>query len=171
VSVERAERIRVALLHHSGAPPTGTEVALQEAGAAPELMAGSSPLDRLLRRRGFTGALTHVPFALGALLRGSYDVAHAFTAVDAQAALRWRRLSGGVVVFGCTEVLDRGNVADRRLRVRFLTDAVKETDAVVAYSDQAREALWRWLAVEAELLEPDDGPAHVALYRRLLAQT
>ena len=112
-----------------------------------------------------------MPLAVGALWRGNYDIAHAFTAVDAQAALRWRHRAGRPVVFGCTEVLDRDNVADRRLRLRLLTDAVKETDAVVAYSDQAREALWRWLAVEAELLEPEDGPAHVALYRRLLAQT
>jgi hypothetical protein len=130
-----------------------------------------NPFDRMLRRRGFTGGLTQVPVVLGELCRGRYDIAHAYTPVDVQAALVWKRMTRRPVVFGCVEVLDRGNLADRRLRLQLLTRAVKETDAVVAHSEKAREALWRWLAVDAQLLDPEDGPAHLVLYRRLLGQT
>jgi hypothetical protein len=147
------------------------QAALAEAGVAAELVAPPSPLDRLLRRRGFTAGLTHVPLAVAALHRGRYDIAHSFTVTDAQAALLWRRRSGRPVVFGCTEVLDRGNVADSRLRLQLLSAAVKESDAVVAHSAEARDALWRWLAVEAQLVEPADGASLLAVYQRLLAQT
>jgi hypothetical protein len=121
-----------------------------------------------LRLRGFTGPLTHVPFLYRALRHGSYDVAHAFSAPDAKAALAWARRTGGPAVFTCVETLTRESLADRRLRLRLLTAAVERSDAVIAPSVDAVAALRRWMATDALLLEPADATAHERLYRKLL---
>jgi hypothetical protein len=124
-----------------------------------------------LRARGFTGPLTHIPWTVGALCRGGYDIAHALSVPDAQAALLWRRLSGRPVVFECAEVIDRDRLADSRLRLALLSAAVEKTDAVVAPTTEARDALRRWLAVDAPVIEPRDAAEHTRLYRRLVGQT
>jgi len=121
-----------------------------------------------LARRGFTGPLTHLPLVLRALDSGGFDLAHAFSAPDAAAALRWRRTSGRPVVFTCAEALDRASVADQRLRLRLLRGAVEGSDAVTAPSDAARAALWKWMAVQAPHLEPSDAAGHEQLYEVLL---
>ena len=125
--------------------------------------------ERVLRRRGFTGPLTHLPAATLALRRGAFDVVHAFSAPDAAAARLWRRATGGPVVFTCAETLDRGNVSDRRLRLRLLDGALQDSDAVIAAGEPQRDALWRWAAVDVEVLAPDDVDGHARLYRNLLA--
>jgi hypothetical protein len=177
VSAARDEGLRVALVLHRGAPRP-SELALEgiidglaDAGQAPTAVRAAPRLELPLRWRGFTEPLTHIPLAVRALWKGGYDVAHALSAPDAQAALLWGRLSGRPVVFGCPEVLDRDRLADGRLRLRLLIAAVEETDAVVAPTPEAREALWRWLAVDASLIAPRDGAGHTRLYRRLLDQT
>jgi Glycosyltransferase Family 4 len=109
--------------------------------------------EALLARRGFTPGLADVPVALAWLRRGDFDAAHAFTATDAVAALAWRRNVRKPVVFTCTETLDRGSVANARLRLASLERAVSETDAVLAADDDVAAALWRWFAVEAPVLE------------------
>ena len=165
--------LRVALLLHRGAPAAAeadvADVAagLLEEGLSATIVRAPRLPEAPLRFRGFTGPLTHVPLAAGALWRGRYDLAHAFTVPDAAAALLWRRASGRPVVFGCREVLDRSSVADRRLRLRLLTAAVEGADAVVAASPEAQEALRRWMAVDVPLIEPRGGSAHARLYRRL----
>jgi hypothetical protein len=171
--VTGAGPLRVALLLHRDAPAAAeadvADVAagLLEAGLSATIVRATRLPEAPLRFRGFTGPLTHVPLAAGALWRGRYDLAHTFTVPDAVAALVWRRASERPVVFGCREVLDRASVADRRLRLPLLTAAVEDTDAVVAASREAREALGRWMAVDAPLIEPRDGAAHARLYRCL----
>lgn len=128
-------------------------------------------LDTLLRRRGFSATLAEVPFTLGALARGGHDVVHAFSPEDAYAALLWRRRSGRPVVFSLAEPIERERFADGRLRLRLLSAALEQTDAVVVHDDAAREAAGRWLALEPQVIAPGDGPAVERLYRRLLAQT
>lgn len=125
------------------------------------------PPDGLLDRRGFTGPLTHLPFVLAALRRGDFDVAHAFSAPDAAAALRWGRGTARPVVFTCADGLDRARVADRRLRLRLLRDATERSQAVTATTPEDRAALQRWLAVEATLLAPGDAAGHERLYEHL----
>jgi hypothetical protein len=120
-------------------------------------------VDRLLVRRGFTPGLAHVPGTVLRLKRGGFDIAHAFTAPDAVAALTW----GGPVVFTCTEVLQRGNVADARLRLHTLERALSESDAVLAADERVAESMWRWLAVEAPVVDAAD---HARLYGELVAQ-
>jgi hypothetical protein len=125
-------------------------------------------LERLLGRRGFTASLPEVPLAARALNAGHHDLAHALSPAAARGALLWRRRSGRPVVFTCTEVLDRPALSDRRLRLDLLAAAVERSDAVTVATEEGREALWRWMAVEAQVLAPGDGAGHAALYARLV---
>jgi glycosyltransferase involved in cell wall biosynthesis len=122
----------------------------------------------ILRRRGIVEPITHAPPTVLALARDRYDVAHAFSAVDALPALVWRRLSGAATVLTCAEPPRRECLADRRLRLFTITRAVDGSDAVIAPSEAVQAALSRWLMVNARRIEPDDAPAHVRLYRELM---
>jgi len=196
VSASDRAPLDIALVHHSfGSPPRdGVERIVQEVGAGlrerghrPTIFAShvaatrrstweGIPVVHLARlpesplaRRGFTGPLTHVPFRARALLSGGHDVVHAFSAPDALAARLWRRRVGGPVLFTCAETLGRDRLADRRLRLRLLGAAVEDSDGVLVPTEEARAALWRWLAAEAPLVDPRDGAAHERICRRLLA--
>ena len=105
-----------------------------------------------------------------ALIRGHYDVAHAFSPSDALTALTWRRLGGGPVVFTCTESLDRDGLADRRLRLWVLEHAVQDADALVAATEESRAALARWLALDVAVIKSGDAAGYERLYRDLLAR-
>ena len=167
--------VRVALLLHAGAPAAtaavaeATHAALGQAGHLPDLVREKPLLESPLRLRGFTGPLTHLPAALLTLRRGGYDLVHAFSAPDAQAALWWRRTTGRPVVFGCADALDRDRLSDARLRLRLLTSALEESDAVVTPTQAARDALARWMAIDALVVAPSDAQGHARLYAELLA--
>jgi hypothetical protein len=169
--------MRVALLLHAGAPEAtaaaaaATCAAVADAGHRPELVRPKPVLEAPLRLRGFTGPLTHIPEALIALWRGDYDLVHAFSVSDAQVALWSRRATRRPVVFGCAETLDRSRLSDARLRLRMLTRALDESDAVVAHTEGASNALSWWMAAEARAIAPSDGEALVRLYEELLTQT
>jgi hypothetical protein len=179
VSPADSTPLRVAVVAHANAPDEIAHAAgalvdgLDQAGQHPALLrvAGIPVGEGLLERRGFTGPITQVPGALRVLLQGDFDAVHALTAPDAQAALLWRRFTHRPVVFGCVEVLSRATVADGRLRLRFLTAAAEGSDALIAHSADARDALARWLAIDAEAIDPGDGQGNAGVYRRLLAQT
>jgi hypothetical protein len=191
VTLQSAERLRVALLAHTIEDPAPTwlaaAAALQDIGHdAVVLSSHRHPtrettehgvrvvrIARLpeapLRWRGFTGPLTHAPLTLRALARGGYDAVHAFSPEDAAIALLSRRRTGTPVVFTAADPLDRDRLADRRLRLRLVQAAVEESDAVTAPTDALAALVERWLAVDAAVLDPRDGAAQVDLYRRLLA--
>ncbi len=178
MSADRERVLRVALLSHGADPAAAQYVrdlaaALREAGHAPHVIAparggGEDAVDSILRRRGFTAPLAHVPRTVAALVRGRYQVAHAFSASDARAALAWSRFASRPVLFTCTERIDRGTVADGRLRLSFLSAAVEATDAVIAADDEVRAGLHRWLAFEAPVVRARDAASHERTYRRLL---
>ncbi len=159
---DRGHRPTVLTAHRalSRRPTSEEEIPVLDVARLPE-----SPL----RRRGFTGPLTQIPLILRALLSARHDVVHSFSAPDALAARLWRRRCGRPILFTCTETLSRDRLADRRLRLRLLSSAVEDSDAVLVPTDEAAAALWRWLAVEAPVVDPCDGAAHERLYRRLLA--
>jgi hypothetical protein len=171
VTPEGSEPLRIALVHHSPAPQAVGELAeaLRAAGHHAEVVSGRGvpAIERVLNFRGFAVPLTQVPGTVAELRRGAFHVAHAFTRQDALAARLWRRLSGGRVVFGCADPLSREQLADRRLALTLLERAAWDSDAVVAHSEDARAALWRWLAIEVPLLDPRDAAAHERLYREL----
>lgn len=122
-----------------------------------------------LRARGFISPLTQLPATLIALRRLRPDVAHAFTATDAQAALLWRRVGGGPVVHTCCEGPDRAALADRRLRLRTTTAAFRESDAAVAAHPAVQAGASRWLALELPVVPPGDPEANLAVYRQVMA--
>jgi hypothetical protein len=175
--VSHSEGPRVALVLYRGAPASagavldGVRDGLAGTGIATTVITPQALPETLLRKRGFSGPLTQVPGTVGRLWLGRYELVHAFSVPDAQSGLLWRRLTGRPVVFTASEVLDRGNVADRRLRLKMLAAAVEETDAALAASDPARDALSRWMAADVPLLDPHDGAGHERLYRKLIAQT
>jgi len=187
--------LRIALLHHDlASPPRGgaermvldVAAGLRERGHEPVVLSShQAPSQRALEdgvavlrvprlpegplhRRGFTGPLTHLPLTRRALNRGDFDLAHAFSAPAAAAALCWKRATGRPVVFTCAEPIDRSRLADRRLRLRLLSAAIEDSEAVIAADADISEALWRWMATEAPVIEPGDGLGHERLYRRLL---
>ena len=113
------------------------------------------PPDLPLRLRRFQPNLTHVPLSYRELQRGGFDVAHAFFPTDALAAVRWGAATGRPSVFTITGIIGRENVvqppraasASWRLRPA-------GSDAVVTISRAARDAVWRWLAIEPRVIYP-----------------
>jgi hypothetical protein len=166
--------LRVALVHHGRRTSAANELAatLQERGHDAAVIASRpTALDALLGRRGFATPIAHLPATLRELATGHYDIAHAFTPHDAYAALLWGRRSGCPVVFSCVEPIQRERLAERRLSLRLLRAALDKSDALIVHDDEARDAAWRWLALELPVIPLGDGAEHERLYRRLLAQT
>jgi Glycosyl transferase 4-like domain len=163
--------LRIALVHHSPGPDAGELAeALRASGHHADILSppGLRPLDKVLRYRGFATPLTQVPSAVAALRRGRYDVAQALSPQDALAALLWRRRGGGAVVFSPAEPPRRETLADRRLSLRLAERALDDSDAVVALTDEARDAFSRWLALDVPLIEAGDAARWERLYRELL---
>jgi Glycosyltransferase Family 4 len=146
--------VRVALLEHDA--PEGDRVR------------GIELPDLPLRLRKIGDAPGRVPGAFLMLLRGGYDVAHAFTAQDAAVAIAWSRISGAPVVYTQREPLSRANVSDRRLRLATLRLAVERSDAVLAPDGATAESLRRWMAVEPRVIPRAADAEHVELYSELL---
>lgn len=103
------------------------------------------PTEALLRRRGFTPGLSAL--ARAHRLRG-YELLHAFTPIEAVAAQHHGR-----TVFTCSEVLDRANVADRRLRLWSLERALAHSAAVTAADAEVAASLERWFSLEVPVVD------------------
>ena len=162
--------LRIALLDRTDSGYSRElETALRAAGHEPRLLGDRAipAAEALLRRRGFTPALSHVPPAALQLVRGDFDVAHAFSGPDSAAALAWRRVSRRPVVFTWTEVPDRGTVADARLRLATLARAVEESDAVTAATEEILRAVERWFACSPAVVAARDAAVYGQLYARL----
>jgi hypothetical protein len=158
---------RIALLEHDSGG-WAERLALELAApTAPHIIRPRRVPDLPLRLRKIGDAPGRVPGAFVALLRGDYQLAHAFTAQDAAVAVVWSRLTGRPVVFTQREPLARENVSDRRLRLATLRVALEHSDAVVAPDDAVAESLRRWMAAELRVLAPDAAAEHLELYREL----
>lgn len=120
-----------------------------------------------LRLRKIGDGLEYLPAALVALARHGFDVAHAFTPSDALAAIAWARVTRVPAVLTCLEPLARETLAARRLRLVTLARALEHADGVLAADERVASSLWRWAALDAPVLAPDDIEGHVALYRGL----
>jgi hypothetical protein len=165
--------LRIALLDHTqSAYSRELASGLRAAGHEPRLLAPASKpaVEALLRRRGFTPALSHVPRAVAELMRGEFDLAHAFSAPDAAAALAWRGMRARPAVFTLTEPVDRAAVADGRLRVWTLARAIEESDALVAATDAIGASIERWFACSPAVIGAGDAARHERRYRELLTQ-
>jgi hypothetical protein len=179
-----SDRLRVAVLDCAHAPARPSDVlvrALRGAGheaqiltpATSEVVANVPVVrlrrvpDGLLRARKIGDDLAHLPSAWFALSRGGFDVAHAFTASDALAAIAWSRRVRRPAIFTCAEAVRRETVAARRLRLATLARAAGQSAAVLAVDEDVRESLWRWLAVEARVVDPGDPETHGSIYSAL----
>ena len=123
--------------------------------------------ERTLNARGFVTPVSHLPMLLVAMLEERVNVVHAFTAVDAQAALAYRRLTGKPMVFSFAEPPRREDLSDRRGKLWFLSRTLRGCDAVTATTAETRDAVKRWLAMDVPVVEPADADAYEALYERL----
>jgi hypothetical protein len=119
--------------------------------------------DAPLRLRKIGDDLAVLPAALRALTTGGFDAAHAFAPELACAAAVWSRRSGRPAVFTPTVPPRRETLAARRLRLAAWRRALAGC-AVAAPTDEVRDALRRWLAVDAPVVAPGDAAGHVALY-------
>jgi phosphatidylinositol alpha-mannosyltransferase len=108
------------------------------------------PPQRLLALRNVQTGIAHLPFLARELRAGADDVVHAFYPTDASVA--WR--SGRPMVFSYMGVPRRDALANQRLRLAIHELATRRAGAVTVLSRAARDAMWRWLGVETEIVAP-----------------
>lgn len=111
------------------------------------------PEERLTRRR-IQQYLTHLPFSYASLRTGDYDLAHAFYFTDAVATARWARRTGRPAILSYMGLADRPVLASHRLRLRVLSCALHEADAVVTLSKAAAAGMRRWFGIEPRVIYP-----------------
>ena len=119
-----------------------------------EVVRSPRPPERLLALRNFQTALTHLPFSYRELMRGDDELAHAFYPTDGVAAVQWGRRTGRPVVFSYMGVPRRDALSNQRLRMAIHELVTTGADAVTVLSRVARDEMWRWLGVEAEIVAP-----------------
>ena len=112
------------------------------------------PPDRLLARRAYEDFLASVPIQSWDLLRGSFDVAHAFHSVSAWAALQARRRGGPPVVFTTTGITTRGYLVARRYRMDMNLTVAADSAACSVFSQAAAIPFERYLLQKPEVIPP-----------------
>jgi phosphatidyl-myo-inositol alpha-mannosyltransferase len=105
-------------------------------------------------KRNVEAALSHVPLSYRSLRRGDDDIAHATYFTDALAAVRWRERTGRPALYSYMGIPQRNVVSNKRLRMRILERVTTGVDSVVVLTRAARDGMWRWLGVEAEIISP-----------------
>jgi glycosyltransferase involved in cell wall biosynthesis len=108
----------------------------------------------LTDRRHYELHIGNVPRLVWELLRGGYDVAHAFFPVDAWAALEARRLGGPPVVWSFMGIVTRGYLVARRYRLPILLAAAERCQAVAVLSEAAAAPFRRYLGRDPVVLPP-----------------
>lgn len=132
---------------HPGRPTRRVEDGL------PILRLPRPPAGRLARRR-FEDYPTHAPLSYLALRAGGDDIAQAVHTFDAIAAARWSQLTGRPAVFSYMGIPDHAGLMARRKRLEATRAATRGCAATVALSAAVRDAFWRWLGVEAHVINP-----------------
>jgi len=93
-----------------------------------------------------------VPAMTSQLLKGGYDVAHAFIPSYAWAAVKARRLGGPPVVFSFHGIPERRFLIARRYRIQMLHATVAGAAATTVLSNAAANAFRRYLLAEPIVL-------------------
>jgi len=155
--------MRVALLDPTD-QPDGLADAIAQAGDDVAVVSGH-PLPRAFTdRRGYEEHLGTVPSTVAGLVRGGFDVAHAFHPASAWAAVLARRLGGPPVIFSLARTPTRAWLVARRYRLAIAVKAAAEADACSAPSAEAAVAFRRYLLREPTVVgEPES-------YRKLYRQ-
>jgi glycosyltransferase involved in cell wall biosynthesis len=144
--VRLGHRPRV-LTSHPGRPRRSSEDGF-------EVVRNWRPPDRPWRMRHVMEGLSHQPFTFASLMRGADDLAHAFFPTDGLPALEWRARTGRPVTFHYGGVPQRNVLANKRLKLKVVERVTTECDVVTVGSRASRDAMWRWLGVEAEIVHP-----------------
>jgi glycosyltransferase involved in cell wall biosynthesis len=144
--IELGHRPRL-ITSHPGAPSRTVEDGLP-------IVRHWRPPERRLTRRMIPEYSTHVPFSYASLRLGEDELAHAFHLTDTAAALRWRERTGRPAVYSYMGLPERRALANRRGKLRLLTRAMTESDAVVVLSEAAADAMDRWLGVRPRVIYP-----------------
>lgn len=90
--------------------------------------------------------LGNVPNVVWRLLRGRYDVAHAFHLSDAWGATRARSMGGPPVVFSYHGIPTRHHLVARRYRLEMMQQVVSGAAACTVLSEAAADPFRRYLA-------------------------
>lgn len=130
----------------------GTRTRAEEDGV--RVVRSWRPPDRLLSRRAYEDFLATVPIQSWDLLRGSYDVAHAFHSVSAWAALQARRRGGPPVVFTTTGITTRGYLVARRYRMDMNLTVAADAAGCSVFSEAAAVPFERYLLKKPEVIPP-----------------
>ena len=119
-----------------------------------EVVRAWRPPDRLLARRAYEDHLGTVPGHVAELLRGDFDVAHAFFPVSGWAALKARAAGGPPVVYSKMGIPTRRYLVGRRYRMAMNLELAREAAACSVLSQAAAEPFRRYLLREPAVIPP-----------------
>ncbi|MDQ3728723.1 MAG: glycosyltransferase family 4 protein [Actinomycetota bacterium] len=102
--------------------------------------------------RWYEDHLDSLPAAMLALLRGRFDVAHAFHPAYAWGAAKAKRLGGPPFVFSFHGIPERAYLVQRRYRLEMMKTGISGADRVTVLSTAAAIPFRRYLLVEPEVL-------------------
>lgn len=102
--------------------------------------------------RWYEDHLDSLPAAMLALLRGRFDVAHAFHPAYAWGAAKAKRLGGPPFAFSFHGIPERAYLVQRRYRLEMMKMAISEVDRVTVLSTAAALPFRRYLLIEPEVL-------------------
>lgn len=106
-----------------------------------------------LAHRGFEHHLLNGPVQAWLLVRGRYDVVHAFQLADAWAAVHVHRLLGGPpVIFSFHGIPTARSLSSRRYRMPMLRRVIEWGSAVTVLSEAAAEPFRSHLGSDPEIL-------------------
>ncbi len=135
------------LTTHRGARAEATEDGVR-------LVRSWRPPDRLMARRAYEDYLATIPIQAWDLLRGEYDVAHAFHSVSAWAALQAQGRGGPPVVFTSTGITTRGYLVARRYRIEMNLTVAADSAACSVFSEAAAIPFERYLLRRPDVIPP-----------------
>ena len=102
--------------------------------------------------RWYEDHVDSTPAAMAALVRGRFDVAHAFHPAYAWAAVGARRFGAPPVAFSFHGIPERRYLVQRRYRLEMMQRIVSEAAAVTVLSERAAEVFRRHLLREPTVL-------------------
>jgi hypothetical protein len=113
--------------------------------------------------------LDAAPGALWHLLRGSYDLAHAFDLAHAWAAVRAGPLGAPPTVLSLHDPPDRRYLVGRRYRLEMLRASIAGCAAVTVPSEESATLLRRYLMADPVVVATEDLAPPVDVYEEIYA--
>ena len=102
--------------------------------------------------RWYEDHVDSVPAAMFCLLRGGFDVAHAFHPAYAWGAAKAQALGAPPLVFSFHGIPERGYLVQRRYRLEMMKTAISSASRVTVLSEAAAATFRRYLLVDPDVL-------------------